>query len=101
MEAIIKAAPDCDKATAQEIGNLFRECLTLNDQCNRVVHGSWSFREEDPATLTARHVSRQTPTGKEYFITVVDIELVVVQAGNPKASNRYVSNRNTRYLAFI
>jgi len=79
-EALIKAAPDCDKATAREVGNLFRECLRLNDQRNRLVHGTWSFGEEDPTTLTARHVSRQTLTAKDYFTTVAEIEVVINQA---------------------
>src|SRR5207245_7277075 len=66
-----------------------RHSLTLmtfsplpSDQRNRLVHGTWSFGEEDPTTLTARHVSRQTLTAKDYFTTIAEIEVVVIQAEN-------------------
>jgi hypothetical protein len=64
----------CSEQERDEINELLSDCLKLNDERNRIVHGTWFINEKE---LGTDHVSRQTLEPKTYYSRIEDVEEVI------------------------
>jgi hypothetical protein len=76
MRNIYNTASACSEQEREEIGEVLKDCLKLNGERVRIVHGTWFINENE---LGTDHVSRQTLEPKTYYSGIEDIEKVVGQ----------------------
>jgi hypothetical protein len=76
---VLQNEAKADQLKCKHIDKLFKDCLSLNDQRVRIVHGSWSpYHTMENGSLklgpSATHVSRGTLRPSEYFKSSEEVE---------------------------
>jgi hypothetical protein len=71
---IYATAAVCGEQERAEIDELLKECLKLNEERVRIVHGTWFINDKE---LGTDHVSRSTLEPKTYYSRIEDIQKVI------------------------
>jgi hypothetical protein len=69
--SIYRTVPGCTDEEREELEAVFKECLQINDERVRIVHGTWFISDE---RLGAEHVSRSSLEPKVYYSRIEDID---------------------------
>jgi hypothetical protein len=72
-QSIYRTVPHCTDEQRGELGKLLNDCRKINDERNRIAHGTWFISDEGSGT---EHVSRSSREPKIYYSQIEDLEKV-------------------------
>jgi hypothetical protein len=80
---VARTIPSCTDEDRSELDDIFKECLKVNDDRVRIVHGTWFISEEEG--LGTRHISRTSLEPRVYYSRIEEIDALSSRAAKLKS----------------